>query len=132
MARTKRFIGAILMGLLLCFSLVFAGCQAKIEGTYKFSSMSYSEGGVQIEINAGEQFMGMMTLSEDFMTLTLNADGTATMIMKADGEETATGTWKKVDNSNITLTFDSEPQTCAFDGKTITISMDGTTIVLKK
>ena len=131
MIRTKKLFSSIMLCILFCICCLFSGC-SKVEGTYKFNKLSYIEGGVQVELEAGEEFMGMMTLSEDFMTLTLNADGTATMIMKADGEETATGTWKKVDNSNITLTFDGEPQTCAFDGKTITISMDGTTIVLKK
>ncbi len=133
MARTKRFIGAILMGLLLCFSLVFAGCQAKIEGTYKFSSMSYSEGGVQIEINAGEQFMGMMTLNEDYMTITLNEDGTVSMSTSAlEDVETQTGTWTKTEDGKVEITIDDEPQVCECDGKTLTIEQDGAKIVLKK
>ncbi|MBQ2740597.1 MAG: hypothetical protein IJF39_03125 [Clostridia bacterium] len=130
MTRTKRFFNAIAVGIIFCICCLFCGC-AKAEGTYKFSKMSYTENGILVELEAGEKFMGMMTLSEDFMVLTLNADGTATLKINSDGEETLTGTWKMVDSKNIELMF-GESQTCVFDGKTITLDMDGTTISLKK
>jgi len=134
MIRAKRFFSAILTSLLLGVCILFSGClQATIEGTYKFNKMTYMEGGVQIELKAGEEFMGMMTLSEDFMTLTLNEDGTASMkASDGEGEETSFGSWKKIDDETIEITFDDEPQTCKCDGTTITIEDEGAKIVLKK
>ena len=131
----KGFFSGIFMSLLLCICVLFSGCTKEIEGTYKFSKMTYIEGGVQIELEAGEEFMGMMTLSEDFMTLSLNKDGTATMKVSGgvdvDAEITA-GTWKKLDEKTVEITFDGEAQTCTCDGEKITIEEDGAKVVLKK
>ena len=76
--------------------------------------------------------MGMMTLSEDFMQLTLNKDGTATLITSMDEPEVETGTWKKIDSKTVEITFDGEAQTCSCDGKKLTIEADGAKVVLKK
>lgn len=134
MSRVKHFFSAILMGLILCVCFLIGGCsEDKIEGTYKFSKMTYVEGGIQIELEAGEEFMGMMTLSEDFMTITLNEDGTAVMKMVEEEEtEIETGTWEEVDSETIKITFDGESQTYKCDGKTITVEEDGVKVVLKK
>ena len=130
---TKRFFSVILMSLFLCVCFLFGGCAKEMEGTYKFSKMTYTEGGMEIELEAGEKFMGMVTLSEDFITITLHADGTATMSTFEEGATaTLAGTWKKVDGENIEITVDGEAQTCKCDGKTITMQEDGATIVLKK
>ena len=131
MKRTKRFFCTIMFSLLLCICCLFCGC-AKVEGTYKFNKLSYTQGGVKIELEAGEEFMGMMTLSEDFATLTLDADGTATMIISAEEEQTLNGTWKKIDNSSIELTFEGEAQTCAYEDGTITVETEGVTLILQK
>ena len=132
MVRAKRFFSTIAVGLLLCICFLFGGC-AKVEGVYKFYKLSYTESGVLVEIEAGEEFMGMMTLSEDFMVLTINEDGTASLTSSAEGAaETTVGSWTKIDDKTIELTFNGEAQTCTFDGKTITIEADGTTIILKK
>ena len=132
MVRAKRFFSTIAVGLLLCICFLFGGC-AKVEGVYKFYKLSYTESGVLVEIEAEEEFMGMMTLSEDYIVLTINEDGTASIKTSATGEEvTLTGTWEKVDNETIAITFDGETQNGTFDGKTITIETDGTTIILKK
>ena len=135
MVRTRRFLGAILMVLMLCACFLFCGCKedAKIEGTYKFSKMTYVEAGVQVEINAGEKFMGMITFSEDYMTLTLNENGTAVMVM-SDGEsmETGNGTWTKIDNNTLQITIEGEPENVQWSGNTITMENDGATVILKK
>ena len=132
MLRTKKFFRALFLGLILCICFAFGGC-AKAEGVYKFSKMSYSEGGVQVELEVGEKYMGMITLSEDFMTITLNDDGTATMSNNFGEEsETVNGTWKKLDNKTIEINFGGEAVECACDGKTLTIDADGATMVLAK
>ena len=133
MMKIKKFFSAFLMGPILCLCMLGVACSQEIEGTYKFSKMTYVEGGMQIEIEAGEEFMGMMTLSESFMIATLNKDGTAILITNA-GEETETesGTWKKLEDGKIELTFEDEPVICDCNGKTLTIEEEGAKIVLKK
>ena len=132
MSKAKKIFSSILMSLFLCVCFLFGGCGKEMEGTYKFSKMTYTEGGMQIELEAGEEFMGMMTLSEDFMQLTLNKDGTATLITSMDEPEVETGTWKKIDSKTVEITFDGEAQTCSCDGKKLTIEADGAKVVLKK
>ena len=138
MSRAKRFISGILMGLVLCVCFLFGACSkdgnASIEGTYKFSKMIYVESGMEIEINAGEQFMGMMTLTEDYITITLNEDGTAEMKMSEDGAtEQTSGTWEKSGENAVSITFDGEAQICQWNGNTLTLDDgEGTTLILKK
>ena len=72
-------------------------------------------------------------LSEDFMKLTLNKDGTVTMTTAmGEDSEIETGTWIKIDNKTVEITFDGEAQTCSCDGKKLTIEADGAKVVLKK
>ncbi len=132
MNRTKRLFLLLFICVIATFSLLLTACGGKVEGTYKFKTLSYQEGGMTIELEAGEKFMGMITLTEDFAVLTLNADGSAVMTMKADGEETSIGTWTKAEKGKIVLTFDGESQTVACDGKKIEIETDGVKAVLKK
>ena len=97
--------------------------------------MSYKQSGVEINIEVGEEFMGMMTLSEDFMVITLNEDGTAIMTSAAmEVRESEKGTWRTTDEDNkIEITFEGDPQICECDGKTLTIeSDDGSIVVLAK
>ena len=101
-----------------------------MSGEYKFYSMSYEENGMMIELKAGEKFMGAITLTEDFISITLYQDGSAKM---AYAEETINGgSWKKVDESHVEITFKGDPETFSCDGQTITIEEDGKKAVLKK
>ena len=131
MKRTRSVFGAIIASICLCFCFLFSGCGSKIEGTYKFQSMTYQEGGVSVELKVGEEFMGMMTLSEDFMVVTLSEDGVATAELSA-GESTSTGTWEKTENGKLEITFEGDAQICECDGKTLTINIEGSQVVLAK
>ena len=136
MKRTKLFLSAILAGVLSCFCLLFSGCfllpAPTIHGTYKFQSMSYKQNGVEINIKVGEEFMGMMTLSEDFMVITLNEDGTAILTTaEMDVRESEEGTWKETGEENkIEITFENDPQICECDGKTLTIKDEDSAIIV--
>jgi len=132
MRKIKSILSVALMSVVLCFCLLFGGCSKDIEGTYKFKSMKYSQGGMTIELEVGEEFMGMMTLSEDFVVITLNEDGTAKMTMASEGVENEEGTWEKGKDGEIELTFFGEAQTCKCDGETLTMVADGAEIVLEK
>lgn len=99
-------------------------------GEYKFDSLSYEEAGMLIELKVGEKFMGSITLTEDFMQICLYEDGSAKMV--AAGETMNGGSWKKIDDSHVEITFENEPQTFVCDGKSITVEEDGMKLVLKK
>lgn len=135
--KATRFLSATVLAMfLLSFCFLFAGCSAKIEGTYKFSSMHYSEGGMDLDIKVGEQFMGAITLNEDFCVMTLNEDGSVVATISAfsmgDESETQVGTWVKGADKTVVITFDGESQTCECDGKTLSFEEDGMKMTLKK
>ncbi len=138
MNRTKKFLLRFLLCMFACFSLLLSGCviklggTTKIEGTYKFKKLSYQQGGMTVELEAGEEFMGMMTLSEDYAVLTLNEDGSAEMTINANITQTLTGTWEKVESGEIALTFEGETEMATCDGKKIEMESDGMLLVLKK
>lgn len=132
MNRTKKVFLLLLITMITCFSMLFAGCGTSVEGTYKFKKMSYQEGGVTVELEAGEEFMGMFTLSADFMSITLNKDGSAVMSANWGSEETSTGKWEKGGNNKITLEFDGEDLTASCDGTTMEFEIDGVKLTLKK
>lgn len=132
MNRTKRLFLQLFICVIATFSLLLTACGGNEEGTYKFKKLSMQEGGVAIEMEVGEKFMGMITLSEDFAVLVLNADGSAVMSMNADVEESFTGTWTKAEEGKVVLTFDGETQIVTCDGKRIEIEADGIKLVLEK
>ena len=129
MKRMKKFMSVLLVGLfaIMCFALT--GCGKDLEGTYKFSKLEYEEGGMNVTVKAGEQFMGMMTLSEDYVKITLNEDGTVVMVMQGEIIE---GTWEKGDDGEVELTIDGDTQTCKCDGDKLVMEEDGAKITLKK
>ena len=94
--RTKKFLSVLFISVFMCICFLFTGC-AKVEGTYKFKSMTYTENGMTVELVAGEKFMGAVTLSEDFMKITLEESGAATMVSSTNSGEVVTGTWEKTD-----------------------------------
>lgn len=115
MRKIKRFTFTLLATLLFCLTFLLAsGCSVleelgigvKMEGTYKFSSLSYKQEGVTVEITAGEKFMGMYIIEEDFATITLNEDGTATMKLSTEAT-VEQGTWEKVNNDTVAITDSS-------------------------
>ena len=127
---------SILVLICLCSVLMLTGC-SKVEGTYKFASMTADYGGVQINVQAGEEFMGFMTFTEDYMVLTLEKDGKATLSAMGGGLGEALdleGTWEKDGKDKIILTFENEPLTVTLEKNTIIIDSEdfGGKITLKK
>ena len=133
MKRTRRAISLFFVTVFALMMTFLFGCGGKVEGTYKFKSLSYEQGGVSINVQVGEEFMGYITLTEDFMVVTLNEDGTASIAMNAGGDaESATGTWTDKGNDEIELTFEGDAQVCACDGDTLVFEMDGVKLTLEK
>lgn len=128
----KKLVGKIVLSVMLFLMsiMLLAGCGGKVEGTYKFASMTYEENGMSMTVEAGENYMNMITLSEDYITITLNEDGSATLIMS--GESPMDGSWKQNEGDKIELTFGGGAQICDCNGKTLTIEMEGSKITLKK
>ena len=121
----KKILSSMLvLTLVVCCAFMVACSPA---GTYKFDSLSYSESGISVEVKAGEKFMGV-TITEDFMTLQLNKDGTG--ILSFQGESTQL-TWVK-ENNAIKITSNGEIQEFKIDGNKLSITIDGTLLILKK
>ena len=90
--------------------------------------------------------MDMMTLSEDLMKLTLNEDGSA-IVVDSSGNinfnnpassigkniepEIFLGSWAKVDDKEIALTF-NYTKICECNGRTIKLEIEGIEYILRK
>ena len=130
--RTKRILSRVFIGVFMCLCLLFTAC-GKVEGTYKFKKLSYVESGVTVELVAGEKFMGAMTLTEDFMVITLEESGVVTMISSTESGTVATGTWMKMEEKDkISITIEGDSIICICDGKTLTFELEGVKMTLEK
>ncbi len=125
----RKILSVFLVCVFAMTSFTLTGCKTELEGTYKFNKMEYVESGMSVAIKVGEKFMGMVTITEDYCKITLNADGTATAVM---AEDVSDGTWEKASDEKIKITFDGETQMATCDGKTLVIEIDGSTLTLKK
>lgn len=125
----KAIIGGIITALAtVVMCLCLTACSSSFSGTYKFYSMTYEESGVKVELKAGDKYMNMITLSEDYMVLTVNDDNTFSMAAMG---ETAKGEWKEEDGKYY-LIIEGETQEVSVSGKSITFEMEGVKVVLKK
>lgn len=127
----KKVLMLVVATVLSVVCLAFAGC-IKIEGTYKFKSLSVKSSGIEMNLEVGEEFMGMITLTENFVILTLNEDGTCVVTFEDDSDSERKGTWEK-DCDVVKVTFeDGEEQEVKIDGKNLIfeIEEDGEVIEL--
>lgn len=119
----KKLILTLICVLSLC---LLTSCDSNVSGTYKFSSMETSVVGQSVVVKANEKssLLGV-TLNENYIVLTLNADGTYTLVL--DGEQTnnyeveETGTYS-VNDGVLSLT--------STDGVTATGECSSNTVVL--
>ncbi len=124
----KKLTMAIVSALLLVCMMVMTGCSiGSPAGTYKFESMSASGEGIEINLEVGEEYMGM-TLTEDFIVIELREDGTCLLTMFGEGIE---GTWVKEDKTILIETEEGQTP-LTISGKKITLEMDGAKVVLSK
>lgn len=125
----KLLLTALTCMLIACCALMTA-CSS-VEGTYKFDNLSYSQGGITITAQAGEDFMGM-NISENFYVIELKKDGACTISSTmGDATESIEGTWEK-DGDTIKLTANSTTINATLDGDTLTFEMQGMKITCKK
>ena len=127
----KKVIAGIVTALavvVLCMCLT--ACSTGIVGTYKFSKMSMTQGGISVEIKAGEEYMGV-TVSEDAYTLEVKEDNTLELKVNMGQEMTETGTWEEKDGKYI-LTIDGESIEGTLNGNVLSFEMEGVKLELKK
>lgn len=127
MKKVKGFLAAVVFAVLL---VCMAACSTGITGTYKFSSMSMNQGGLSVEVKAGEEFMGV-TITEEAYSLTVNEDNTWTMKVNVGEEFTQSGTWEEKDGKYV-FSAEGESMEVTLSGNTLTFEQDGAKIVLKK
>ena len=107
-----------------------SACATGFTGTYKFSKMSMSQGGMSIEIKAGESYMGV-TVNEDAYTLEIKEDNTFVLKANMGDEFTEEGTWEERDGKYY-LSADGEEVEVTLSGNVLTFEMDGVKLELKK
>ncbi len=127
MKKVKGFLAAVVFAVLL---VCMAACSTGITGTYKFSSMSMNQGGLSLEVKAGEEFMGV-TITEEAYSLTVNKDNTWTMKVNVGEEFTQSGTWEEKDGKYL-FSAEGKSMEVTLSGNTLTFEQDGAKIVLKK
>ncbi len=127
MKKVKGFLAAVVFAVLL---VCMAACSTGITGTYKFSSMSMNQGGLSVEVKAGEEFMGV-TITEEAYSLTVNEDNTWTMKVNVGEEFTQSGTWEEKDGKYL-FSAEGKSMEVTLSGNTLTFEQDGAKIVLKK
>ena len=127
----KRIVALALVLVLVAAAFASCGGSANAEGTYVVKSIGGQTleeavkaqmGGLgdSVDLDAYLKMMGIESL-DDYMTLELKADGTATIsIVMQDAQE---GTWKQ-DGNNVTITIDDEPQVFTLDGNELKASLD--------
>lgn len=120
---------SLLLVICLAFSIMLTGCSSPA-GTYKFQSLTTGTEGIQMELTVGEKYLGYLTLTEDFVVITLEKDGTA--IMKVSLGDDQTGTWEKTGKNEITLTIDGESDIMILDGDLLILQDDIGKLTLKK
>ncbi len=130
MKKLVATISAVVTTVLMC--VLLAACSGSIVGTYKFSSMSMTAPGMEINVKAGEEYMGT-TLKEDYIVLEVKEDNTFTMTTA--GAEAVNGEWREEDGKYI-LTVAGEDQTVTLKGNELTMEMSqsgmSSKVVLKK
>lgn len=116
------------MAIVCCLAACGSGTKA---GTYKLYSMTVNG----TEYKAGDEVPVLGKLADDYITITLNEDGSCEMTIKVLGQEAKNeATWKENadDSKKIDLTAEGKTETISCDGSSITMEMDGNTVVLKK
>lgn len=130
MKKLKVWLLTLVSVMAIVCCLAACGSSSKA-GTYKIASMTIAG----TEYKVGDEIPVLGKLTDDYVTITLNEDGTCEMVAKMVGMEIKTeGTWKEnADDSNkIDMTVEGSTQTLACDGSTISMEMSGNSVVLKK
>ena len=120
-------VSALVMGIMV------AACAPKeATGTYKFVSMTMTEGGQTQTYEVGMKGPDGSTITDEYYVMELKEDGTVTY--KAFGD-TIDGTWTK-DGNKVSVTMSGSTQEFTLDGNvlTLTTSFEGfsQTVKLKR
>ena len=129
--KIKKVIAGIVSAIaVVALCLCLTACSTGIVGTYKFSKMSMSQGGISIEIKAGQEYMGIK-VSEDAYSLVVKDDNTFELKANMGTSVTEKGTWEEKDGKYI-FTADGESMEVKLDGNVLSFEMDGMKLELKK
>ena len=135
----KRIVALALVLVLVAAAFASCGGSANAEGKYVVKSVNgqtleeaikaqMGELGDSVDLDAYLKMMGIESL-DDYMTLELKADGTASMNLAMQDIEA--GTWKQ-DGNNVTITVDDEPQVFTLDGNELKASLEGQEYIFVK
>lgn len=124
-----------LLLLICCFSLLgLTSCgKNAVVGEWKLYEMTVELGGMTTTIKAGESFMGM-SISEDYMVLVFEKDGTGKIKSAAAGEMEEEFTWEYKDKKYYLSSTDEEDEVLevVIEDDYLIMSQEGTTIKFYK
>ena len=135
----KRIVALALVLVLVAAAFASCGGSANAEGTYVVKSIGGQTleeavkaqmGGLgdSVDLDAYLKMMGIESL-DDYMTLELKADGTASMTLAMQDIEA--GTWKQ-DGNNVTITVEDEPHVFTLDGNELKATIEGQEYIFVK
>ena len=122
MKNVKKALITLLSAMVLCVTFLFATACGKVEGTYKFSKLSYTSNGLSVEYKVGDTLLGIIPLDEEFFQITFNEDGTVSILSKDDGVQT--GTWEKDGNKVLITGYLGGTIEAELSGKTLTFTTE--------
>ena len=136
----KRIFSIALV--ILMTAVLFVGCSGhSIEGTYKLKAINdqnlrdfFNEVAAHTGINFETLMQSMNATGDtlsDMMSLSLNADGSATLNSKLTTEESKTGTWKQ-EGDKIVINVDGETVEFTRKGSELTGSSNNMRVTLSK
>lgn len=126
----KAFKGILSVVAVIILGVCMSACSTGITGTYKFSKMTVNQGGVSMEVVAGESFMGV-TVNSDAYVLTVKDDNTFELVVNMGEEQKQSGTWEEKDGKYY-FTVEGESIEVTLNGNTITFEQEGARLELKK
>jgi len=127
----KKIIAGILSAAaIVALCVCMTACSSGIVGTYKFRSMSMKQGGVSVDIKAGESYMGV-TVTEDAYKLTVKDDNTFELKINMGTEITQNGTWEQKDGKYYFIT-NGESEEVTLSGNTLVLEQQGIKLTFKK
>ena len=140
MKKIKSFFSFVLLSIMLCCCVLFAGCSDA--GTYKLSSVRYTYYNNSITAQVGDTYQGTV-LTEDMFCLVLNSDNSCalrtTVTFNGDdlynsGIQVQTGTWTSGYESEIYLQFDNSSNLiiCTKNNDTITLALSSDIVITLK
>lgn len=132
--RMRQFAPLVFIILSLFAACCFSACEEEenFAGVYRLSRLQYVEDGEVVTVNTGDLLDGEV-MTEDFVVLLLNEDGTAKLTITGQGiSDVSEGVWKQTMGKKAEITVGTLTQTVTMDWDRFTFRMNKWTVTFTK